>query len=93
MARSKGLVIFLTLLGLFLAGTVIVLSTISYHLAIDATAYLTETEIPPTAGAINSTEARSRERIPRIIHQTWKTEELPDRWEAVSQTCRDMMPE
>ena len=31
-------------------------------------------------------------RIPRIIHQTWKTAELPDRWRNVSESCRAMHP-
>lgn len=92
MAR-RTLVIPITFLGLFLLGTVIVLSTVSYHLAIDAAAYLTEIEITPEAGSDNSTEALAREKIPRIIHQTWKTEVLPDRWRAVSKTCRSIMPD
>ncbi|KAF8339152.1 uncharacterized protein EI90DRAFT_3118238 [Cantharellus anzutake] len=93
MSRSKAPVIFLTILALFLLGTVIVLSTVSYHLAIDPTAYLTDIEVPPSAGADNSIEALEKERIPRIIHQTWKTDVLPDRWNAVSNTCRKLMPD
>ena len=31
-----------------------------------------------TAGADSSIEALEKERIPRIIHQTWKTNILPD---------------
>ena len=55
-------------------GTVVVLSTVSYHLAINPTAYLTEIEVPPNAGLDNSIEAQAREKVPRIIHQTWKTD-------------------
>ncbi|KAG6336701.1 hypothetical protein ID866_2408 [Astraeus odoratus] len=31
------------------------------------------------------------ERIPRILHQTWKSETLPSRWKDISQACRYMM--
>ena len=92
MSHSRVPVIFLTILALFLLGTVVVLSTVSYHLAINPTAYLTEIEVPPNAGPDNSIEAQAREKVPRIIHQTWKTDVLPDRWKAVSETCRKLMP-
>lgn len=93
MARSRTLLIPLSILGLFLFGTVVVLSSVSYYLAIDPTAYLTETEIPPSAGAVTANDSRALERIPRIIHQTWKTDILPDRWKAVSKTCTSLMPD
>ncbi|KAI8908477.1 nucleotide-diphospho-sugar transferase, partial [Gorgonomyces haynaldii] len=32
-------------------------------------------------------------RIPRIIHQTWKTNNIPEQWEAPHQRCQDMHPE
>ena len=34
-----------------------------------------------------------RQRIPKIIHQTWKTDTLPERWEGVRKTCLDMHPD
>ncbi len=93
MPHSRVPIIFLTILALFLLGTIVVLSTVSYHLAINPTVYLTEVEVPPTAGADSSIEALVRERVPRIIHQTWKTNVLPDRWKAVSKTCLNLMPD
>ncbi|KAF8318206.1 glycosyltransferase family 32 protein, partial [Clavulina sp. PMI_390] len=93
MARSRTLLLPLTLLGLFLLGTVVVLSTVSYYLAIDASAYLTDDEVPPSAGAVTANSSRALERIPRIIHQTWKTDTLPERWKAVSKTCTSIMPD
>ena len=33
------------------------------------------------------------EKIPRVIHQTWKTEELPPRWKEVREACAAMMPD
>jgi len=90
MARRRGLLILLSLLGLILLGTVIVLSSFTYYLSIDPSAYLTELEVPDNGQQrSNSTQ----ERIPRIIHQTWKTDTLPERWKGISQGCRDMMPD
>ena len=31
--------------------------------------------------------------VPRIIHQTWKTEVIPERWAAARQSCIDLHPE
>ncbi|CAO1620637.1 unnamed protein product [Parajaminaea phylloscopi] len=33
------------------------------------------------------------EKIPRIIHQTWKEDVLPPKWQAVRQGCADMHPD
>ena len=95
MNRRRSLYVFLSILALFLLGTVVVLSSITYYLAIDPRAYLSESEVPvldnttrwdaPAHGQV--------ERIPRIIHQTWKSETLPPRWRGISQACRDMMPD
>lgn len=77
----------LTLLALFLVGTVVVLSTVSFYLKIDPDAYLSEDEL-------SFDQYRNiSERIPRILHQTWKTETLPDKWSGISQECRDLMPD
>ncbi|KAF8529045.1 nucleotide-diphospho-sugar transferase [Hysterangium stoloniferum] len=88
--KRRTLTVLLTLLALFLFGTVVVLSTISFYLRIDLSAYITPEEL--TDSSNNSTDHRT-EFIPRIIHQTWKTETLPDRWKGVSQSCRDLMPD
>lgn len=81
----------LTLLALFLSGTVIVLSTVSFYLAIDPAAYITELELEPYTGARFNDSTRPHERIPRILHQTWKSDTLPERWQAVSNQCRETM--
>ena len=31
--------------------------------------------------------------IPRIIHQTWKTREIPEKWQSAVQTCKEMHPD
>ena len=94
-SRRRSLQIFLFILALFLVGTVIVLSSVSIYLAIGYDAYLTEEEVGPADEDAfwNATAAGVEERIPRIIHQTWKSETLPDRWKDISQQCRDMMPD
>ena len=95
MGRRRSLYIFLITLGLFLLGTVVVLSSISYYLAINTAAYLSNIEVPDLDNVTrwNATEHGQVERIPRIIHQTWKSEILPARWQNVSRGCREMMPD
>lgn len=95
MARLRGLYVLLSILGLFLLGTVVVLSSVSYYLAIDNAAYLTNLEVPTLDNVTrwNATDHGQVERIPRILHQTWKSETLPERWTEISQACRDMMPD
>ncbi|PCH41110.1 glycosyltransferase family 32 protein [Wolfiporia cocos MD-104 SS10] len=96
MFRRRTVYIFLSLLAAVLVGTVVVLSSISYYLAIDANAYITELELDAPFNASvpwNATEHGKVERIPRILHQTWKSETLPEKWVDVSQGCRDMMPD
>ncbi|EJD01229.1 uncharacterized protein FOMMEDRAFT_110885 [Fomitiporia mediterranea MF3/22] len=94
-SRRRSLQIFLFILALFLIGTVVVLSSISIYLSIDPAAYLTEEEIGPIEedATWNATALGKTERIPRIIHQTWKSETLPDRWKSISEECRAMMPD
>lgn len=96
MAR-RATVVLLSLLALILLGTIAVLSTISFYLAIDPAAYISEQELvsaPHNSYHNNASHASlHNEKIPRIIHQTWKTDTLPDRWRVVSQGCKDLMPD
>ena len=32
-------------------------------------------------------------KIPKIVHQTWKTDLVPERWAAVRQNCMQIMPD
>ncbi|KAF5388312.1 hypothetical protein D9615_000503 [Tricholomella constricta] len=95
MNRRRILYTCLTILALFLVGTVVVLSSVTYYLAIDPDAYLSELEVPILANQTrwNATEHGQVERIPRILHQTWKTDVLPARWKGISEACREMMPD
>ncbi|KZV76137.1 glycosyltransferase family 32 protein [Peniophora sp. CONT] len=96
--RRRTLYALLFVLGLFLVGTVVVLSSISYYLAIPDLSYVREAEVDKHYDlswneTLNDTTQHKPERIPRIIHQTWKTETLPERWQNVSDGCRQLMPD
>ncbi|KAM6495793.1 glycosyltransferase family 32 protein [Amanita muscaria] len=95
MSRRRPVYIFLSLLALVLSGTVVVLSSFAFYLKVNPVAYLTEDQVPilDTSTRWNASDHGQVERIPRILHQTWKSETLPDKWEGVSQACRDMMPD
>nr|VWO95196.1 ATP-binding multidrug cassette transporter [Ganoderma boninense] len=90
MFRRRTVYILLSLLAAVLVGTVVVLSSISYYLSIDVAAYITEDEVNL---ALNDSHDALQERVPRIIHQTWKSETLPPNWANLSQGCREMMPD
>ncbi|KAI5450832.1 hypothetical protein NCC49_002574 [Naganishia albida] len=155
--KQKLFIAFLTILGLFLLGTVIVLSTIQRYFRIEDWAYLDESEIGGWSegggngvipalkdlavgnatranrttgwedeeeeqdawgpngegtggywmkqdwdGTVRDTEDWNRlynvtlrpgERMPRIIHQTWKSDVLPDKWRKIWMECREGMPD
>lgn len=91
MVKRRTIYILLVLLALFLFGTVVVLSSISYYLSINAAAYLSDVPVLDNTTRWNATEHGQFERIPRIIHQTWKSETLPPKWKGHSEACRDMM--
>lgn len=155
MARSKILLVFVTLLSLVLVGTVIVLSTVVKYFGIDQRDVVTEAEmrlfeglsvaqskllldqqggaaaidderlasasgqslddlgilndgIAANAAPVNDESPSSDvprpvidgdladkylPRIPKIIHQTWKSDVLPERWEHVRRGCLDLHPE
>ncbi|KAF9476506.1 hypothetical protein BDN70DRAFT_882338 [Pholiota conissans] len=95
MNKRRSLYAFLSVLALFLLGTVLVLSSVTYYLAIDPAAYLSDLDVPILDNNTRwDPQQHGRvQRIPRIIHQTWKSETLPPRWRGISQACRDMMPD
>lgn len=141
--------VLLTLLAIFLLGTVIVLSSVRAYFSIDSTAYVlpeelgtweeirwgatgeealplgwaarypwlakvlhrgkaaaaaTAEEQKAQLAALASAPARDTsvwkwndgsppEKIPRIIHQTWKDNTLPPKWQAVKDACVEMHPD
>ncbi|KZT62887.1 glycosyltransferase family 32 protein [Calocera cornea HHB12733] len=94
MARRTTLIL-LSILGTILLGTTLLLASISIFLRIDPAAYLSEEDVPwPDPPLSNvSHNPLPAEKIPRILHQTWKDETLPEKWAGVSQGCRDLMPD
>ncbi|WFD30030.1 hypothetical protein MSPP1_001043 [Malassezia sp. CBS 17886] len=83
--------VLLGLLALFLLGTVLVLSTVRSLFRVEVSAFVEATELgtwdeiragarPAVLDAREPHGAEPRARIPKIIHQTWKTETLPERW-------------
>lgn len=45
----------------------------------------------PADAAVNSSLANSA--VPKIIHQTWKTAQVPAKWAAARQSCIDLHPD
>ena len=95
MFRRRTVYIWLCLLAAVLVGTVVVLSSVNYYVHIKPAAYIAEAELdaPFNLERWNATDHGKVERVPRIIHQTWKTETLPAKWAEVSEHCREMMPD
>jgi len=93
--RRRTFHIYLSLLAAVLLGTIIVLSSFSYYLSIDDAAYLTEEELDASRYDTrwNASRHGRAERVPRIIHQTWKSDTLPSQWKGISDGCREMMPD
>lgn len=99
----------LTLLGLFVLGTFIVLSTVKHFFGTNELDFITSEEVRafrfeaalpfnasmPPAEQLEEEQRTGlkREKIPRIIHQTWKTSSLPERWVAVRKDCMRMLPD
>jgi len=101
MSRRTVAFVLLSLLALFLLGAFAVLSAVSWYLAIHPAAYLTEPDLfaiqrhDPILNHNHSAthSAMENEKVPRILHQTWRSEVLPERWRQVSQGCKDLMPD
>lgn len=91
MNHRRALLSFLALLATILLVTLLILSSVSYFLAIDPAAYILDQDVPENTSPV--TLNLTQERIPRIIHQTWKTDVLPPRWSGISKACRTMMPD
>jgi mannosyltransferase OCH1-like enzyme len=99
----------LTLLGLFVVGTFIVLSTVRHYFGTHTEDFISLEEIQPFRRqeaslpyepnlpldqvAEEQRKGLHREKIPRIIHQTWKTDILPERWVAVREACIKLLPD
>lgn len=89
MRRSVG--IFLLLLLVIVGFALHSVSTLLALLIEDASAdAILKSEIP----AANSTLIDQRpQKIPKIIHQTYINESIPERWQAAQQACIDLHPD
>ena len=54
-------------------------------------ALLSEGHYQPSS--TSRTQLDPSEKVPRIIHQTWKTETLPDQWQQARRECAAMHPD
>ncbi|KAL3235361.1 Mannosyl phosphorylinositol ceramide synthase CSH1 [Nakaseomyces bracarensis] len=56
---------------------------------------LTETDLNPPRDRITGKEISDNrpELIPKIIHQTYKTEDIPEQWKESQQKCLDLHPD
>lgn len=87
----RGLIVFLVfnlvLLG-FLLNSVSTLLTLLFE---DPS----QDAIPPSdIPSLDSTEIDLRpQRIPKIIHQTWKSETIPEKWWEAQQSCVNLHPD
>ncbi|KAA1123709.1 hypothetical protein PGTUg99_006849 [Puccinia graminis f. sp. tritici] len=69
----------LVLLVLVIIGTVVVLSTVNFYVGIYPSDVILPSEL--------EVEPLRPSRVPKIIHQTWKTDQIPDRWIPVRESC------
>src|SRR2546421_13129489 len=84
----RGLLIFI-LVNLFIVGTLVrtVFTLITLLFEDGATDAIPRADIPaPNSGLIES----KPQFIPKIIHQTYKNETIPDIWKAARQSCLDL---
>ncbi|KAK9893600.1 glycosyltransferase family 32 protein [Cystobasidium minutum MCA 4210] len=92
----------LSFLAAFLLGTVIVLSVVKSFFGVDWNDAIDTHEIkyyeslhtlPYGSDDLPSSSNTSNtiiEKVPRIIHQTWKSSSLPSKWNTLSKTCQSM---
>jgi mannosyltransferase OCH1-like enzyme len=89
----------LTLLGLVLVGTVVVLSFVQVYFGVDERDQISLEEVDYWQHAnvlpFGSTPSNGSkvEKVPRIVHQTWKTVNIPEKWIHIRERCMAMNPE
>ncbi|KAK5061449.1 hypothetical protein LTR84_007992 [Exophiala bonariae] len=87
----RSLVIFLVIAGATLIFLLHAVSTLLALLIEDASGdAIAAAEIPSPNSTLPDTRPRL---IPKIIHQTYKNETIPERWKAAQQSCIDLHPD
>jgi len=103
-SAKKLTLMFLSLVGLISLGAFVFIGTVRVYFGIDGRDMITTEEVnhwdsmPSLPYGQNLTTSPKgddwsrlpREKIPRILHQTWKDENLPERWIPVREQCLKM---
>ncbi|KAG0146582.1 hypothetical protein CROQUDRAFT_44231 [Cronartium quercuum f. sp. fusiforme G11] len=76
----------LFLLLLIVLGTIVVLSTANAYFGITHIDLLTPTDL----ALLPKNTTHQPPKIPKIIHQTWKTNMIPDKWKSVRDSCSNL---
>lgn len=98
----------LLLFALFIVGTFTVLRTVVHFFGVNEGDVISVEEVQayknvealPYNAELTPSQAREeemqlglkREKIPRIIHQTWKSDILPEKWDIIRKDCMAMLP-
>ena len=106
--RKRMLALLLQLLGMVLLCIILVLQCIRWYFRIPTDAYIVLSELGTwdeirenarrpavldNAALSDVKDLNPPNKIPKIIHQTWKTEVLPERWVPVRDECIKMHPD
>jgi len=104
-STRKIITVTLSLLAVILLGAIVFIGTVQMYFGIDGRDMITSQEVaywlstPSLPYGHNLTTNPNgedwsgnmpTEKIPRILHQTWKDENLPERWLGVREQCLEM---
>jgi len=87
--RKPLLLLILAVVGVLVGATYLV----STLIALLFETGLAHAIIPETLSARLASISEARRPIPKIIHQTWKNETVPELWAVAQYTCRDIHPD
>jgi len=87
--RKPLLLLILVVVGVLLGATYLV----STLIALLFETGLAHAIIPETLSTRLASISEARRPIPKIIHQTWKNETVPELWAVAQYTCRDIHPD
>src|SRR5437762_8301271 len=85
----RPLLLLILLVSAILAGAVYLVSTL---IGLLFESGLKNAIIPETLPS-RSNWSEDRRPIPKIIHQTWKNETIPEMWSIAQYSCRDLHPD
>lgn len=107
-SSHRVLAVLLQLLGVVLLCVVVFLQSVRWYFYIPQSAYILRSELGTwdeiradtsrpsvfeNSAISNISGVYPPKKIPKIIHQTWKTETLPDRWVPARKECAEMHPD